>query len=456
MGSQSMSFLRLRIVIAIQVFIPLIAAAKFPTNFKWCSATAAHQVEGNNIHSDWWLFESSPGHIKNNDRSGIAANQWALIDSDIQRMKSIGLNSYRFSVEWAKVQPSPDHWDMEALLHYQKQVQSLKKAGIEPIVTLHHFTLPQWVAKNGGWASPSAIQDFVKFSQKVFDVLKSDVDYWVTFNEPMVLVTAAYLDGVFPPNKKGAHEEALTALKNILTAHAEVVSSLRAQDSEKKSKFGFAHHLRVFDPANKFNPLDRLMAFYLDQVWNWSFTEALSTGHFSMRIPFQASVDVDIPKLAGSQDFFGLNYYSRDLIHFTFAAPHFQRIPNESATQSDLGWEIYPQGLSLLIENIHSKFPQLPILITENGIADAKDQWRGQFIEDHLAVLENEINKGIQIIGYCHWSLIDNFEWAEGFSPRFGLYEVNYSNQERKLRNSALTLSKIISSKTTSNPKDNH
>jgi beta-glucosidase len=448
-----MSFSRLKIVIAIQFLFPLLAAAQFPVDFKWCSATAAHQVEGNNIYSDWWLFESIPGHIKNNERSGIAANQWTLIDSDIQKMKSIGLNSYRFSVEWAKIQPTPDHWDTEALLHYQKQVQSLKRAGIEPIVTLHHFTLPLWVAKNGGWASVSTIQHFVKFSQKVFETLGADVNYWVTFNEPTVLVTAAYLDGVFPPSLKGSHDLALTALKNILTAHAEVVSSLRAKDSLKKSKFGFAHHLRVFDPANKLNPLDHLIAFYLDQIWNWAFTEALVTGHFSLRIPFQAAMDVDIPKLAGSQDFFGLNYYSRDLVQFTFAPPHFERIPNESATKSDLGWEIYPRGLGLLIEKIHSKYPQLPILITENGIADSKDQWRGQFIKDHLVELENEISKGIKIIGYCHWSLLDNFEWAEGFSPRFGLYEVNYSNQERKLRNSSLVLSEIITSNTTRHSK---
>jgi beta-glucosidase len=242
---------------------------------------------------------------------------------------------------------------------------------------------------------------------------------------------------------------ALTALKNILEAHGDVVTKLRLLDPSKKAKFGFAHHLRVFEPANHFNPADYLMVNYLDNIWNWSFTDALKTGHFSMKIPFQASNEADLPKLVGSQDFFGLNYYSRDLVSFTFAVPHFKRATDDSSLKSDLGWESYPKGLGKLLEIIYQKYPNLPILITENGIADAKDQLRGQFIRDHLAEVESAINRGIPVIGYCHWSLIDNFEWAEGFSPRFGLYEVKYATQERKLRKSALALKEIISLKTT-------
>jgi beta-glucosidase len=446
--------LRAEIMIGLILLVVLesVGQASFPAGFKWCSATAAHQVEGNNYFSDWWAFEQVEGHIRNNDRSGIAANQWNLLNSDIERMRELKLNSYRFSIEWAKLQPQPDQWDSSVLLHYQRQVRKLKKAGIEPIVTLNHFTLPQWVAVKGGWSAVENIEPFLRYSEKVFRALREDVTYWVTFNEPMVLITSGYLEGVFPPARKGAHELALQSLKNILVAHANTVDRLRALDLSQKAQFGFAHHLRVFDAANPWSPMDRWMAAHLDQVWNWSFTEALTTGRFKMKIPLAASIDVEIPKLKGSQDFFGLNYYSRDRVAFSFTAPYFKRLTTAGASQSDLGWEIYPQGLGRLLDEVYARFPNLPILITENGIADAKDQQRAAFIRDHLIEIENALDRGINVVGYCHWSLIDNFEWAEGFTPRFGLYEVDYRSQKRTPRSSALIMQQIIKANTAEMP----
>lgn len=424
------------------------AHALFPASFKWCSATAAHQVEGNNTKSDWWYFESIPGNIKNNDRSGMAVNHWNLLQEDIQRMKALGLNSYRFSIEWAKIQPAQDEWDRKALNHYKMMASELRKAGIEPLVTLHHFTLPQWLALKGGWASPESIPAFTEYSKRVFEALKDDVSTWVTFNEPMVLITAGYLEGSFPPKLKEDFPSALKALKNILTAHGEVVAQLRILDVAKKARFGVAHHLRVFDPVHSFNPLDYFMTKHLDKIWNWSFPEALATGRFKLSIPLQASVDAEIPKLAGSQDFFGINYYTRDMVGFSFSPPYFKRSNKENRPLSDLAWEIYPQGLGILLREIHRRYPALPILITENGIADSADKNRIEYIKNHLAEVERALEQQIPVESYCYWSLMDNFEWAEGFAPRFGLYEVDYANFNRTLRKSGLFLKEVIGNKT--------
>lgn len=438
-----------RLMLLVILFSPNILLAHFPQSFKWCSATAAHQVEGENIHSDWWTFEQMPGAIKNNDKSGLAVNQWNLFPEDIKRMKALGLNSYRFSVEWAKIEPKENSWDEKALDHYRQMVKQLRLAGIEPLVTLHHFTLPQWFAAKGGWSSQESVPLFVRYATRVFEALHQDVDTWVTFNEPMVVITVGYLDGLFPPLKKNDAKGALMALKNILQSHAEAVLKMRGIDLQKKARFGFAHHLRVFDPENKFNPLDYIVRNQLDQIWNWSFPMALSTGRFKLSIPFQASIDEEIPHLKGTQDFFGINYYTRDLVGFSLSAPYFKRSTVNGASVSDLGWEIYPQGLERLLIDIHEKFPNLNILITENGIADATDLKRTAFIEEHLRIVEKAIASGIPVEGYCHWSLLDNFEWAEGFTPRFGLYEVVYPSLVRIQRKSSLRLKTIIENRTT-------
>ena len=219
-----------RMTLIFILFGPNLLLANFPQSFKWCSATAAHQVEGENFHSDWWTFEQMHGTIKNNDKSGVAVNQWNLFPEDIKRMKALGLNSYRFSVEWAKIEPKENIWDEKALDHYRQMVKQLRLAGIEPLVTLHHFTLPQWFAAKGGWSSQESVPLFVRYATRVFEVLHRDVDTWVTFNEPMVVITVGYLDGLFPPQKKNDAKGALIALKNILQSHAEAVLKMREID----------------------------------------------------------------------------------------------------------------------------------------------------------------------------------------------------------------------------------
>ena len=420
----------------------------FPKDFKWCAATAAHQIEGNNKNSDWWLWENQSGTIKNGDNTEIAADHWNKLKEDIDLLGQLNLNTYRLSIEWAKIEPTQGQWDPEAVAHYQTEIRMLSDAGIAPLITLQHFTLPQWVAQNGGWNWNGIADAFAKYSEFVYTQIAPQVQDWITLNEPMVLVFAGYLEGIFPPGLKGKFPDIIAPITGMLKAHAAVYKKLHllAEKSDQPIRIGFAHHLRKMYPANSLNPLDLLAAHYANEAWNWAFPNAIKTGRLIFSVPFTLSANIEIPDLKGTQDFFGLNYYSSDKIHYSFS-DGFKRLDPKTELHekniTDLGWTIDPKGFYDILKQTKNRFPDLSILITENGIADATDFKRIPFIHDHLIAILHAIDKGAKIEGYCHWSLIDNFEWAEGYTPRFGLFEVNYSTLERTPRPSATYLSKI-------------
>jgi beta-glucosidase len=416
----------------------------FPKDFKWCVATSAHQVEGNNIHSDWWAWEQA-GHIKNKDQSGLACDEWNRLPEDVQLMQDLHLKQYRFSVEWAKIEPSEGQWDLQVLDHYKREVALLHSKGIEPMVTLQHFTLPQWVAEKGGFAWDGFADAFAHYTSQVESAIGDQVKDWNTFNEPMVVFFAGYVAGTFPPQRQGSLQDLQTPMVNLLTAHAKAYHILHdaAEKAHRSVRVGVAHHLRIFDPANAYNPMDELIASISDRFFNWALPEAMLTGRLQVNVPFLISMDVSIPDLANTQDFFGVNYYSRDFVHFTLQKPFFKIQKPENVPLNNLGWEIYPEGMFRILVAIHQRFPLLPIDITENGVADKTDSLRPQFIEDHLYQVSQAIQAGVPVEGYCHWSLLDNFEWDSGFTPRFGLYEMDYKSLKRIPRPSALLYSKI-------------
>jgi beta-glucosidase len=450
MRQQHFSLFKTSILIFLSGFFALSVFAgtqdvSFPKDFKWCVATSAHQVEGNNEHSDWWQWEQIPGHIKNGDRSGLACDQWGHLSEDVQLMKDLHVKQYRYSVEWAKIEPIQGTWDQKVLDHYKDEVALLRANGIEPMVTLQHFTLPQWVAERGGFAWEGFADAFAKYTQVVFDSFGPQVKDWITFNEPMVVFFAGYVAGTFPPQLHGNLQSLQIPMTNMLSAHAKAYHILhdRAKRAQTQVRVGVAHHLRIFDAESSYNPLDLLIASVSDHFFNWALPEAMRTGQLSVHVPLLISMDVSIPELEGTQDFFGVNYYSRDLMSFVPHEPYFVLHTPEKAPKNDLGWEIYPDGMFRILTLIHERFPDLSIAITENGIADSKDAQRPQFIMDHLYQVSKAIQSGVPVEGYCHWSLLDNFEWDSGFTPRFGLYEMDYSNMSRKPRPSALLFSKI-------------
>ena len=423
----------------------LFAATSFPTNFQWCLSTAAHQIEGNNIDSDWWHWEKIPGKILDDQQSGPAVNHWNMVKEDIDLLTFLNATTYRFSISWAKVEPRQGQFDMSVIAHYQKEINLLIQNNIKPMITLFHFVLPQWLAQQGGWTNSKAIEHFVRFSTLLYSHFGDKVEFWITLNEPMVYAAAGHLAGIFPPGYTDANK-AFEAGTNMLTAHARVYHLFHSLAAQKKQRLsiGIAHHMRVYRAYHPFNPLDLLATFFLEKAGNWAFRDVFKTGKFSMFIPFMINKKVTINDIKGTQDFFGLNYYSRDLIKFSLRSPDkVLRLTPKDAVVSDLNWEIYPEGLEILISKIHKKFPNLPIIITENGIADQNDIHRPQFITAHLQILNDAIKKGIDIRGYCHWSLMDNFEWAEGRHPRFGLFDVDYQTFRRIPRPSAYLFRQI-------------
>jgi beta-glucosidase len=417
----------------------------FPTGFKWCTATAAHQIEGYNTESDWWDWEQIPGKIRNGETSAVACDHWNRFPLDTLLQKELNVSMYRFSIEWAKIEPREGEWDLAAVLHYKAEIALLRAAGIEPNVTLQHFVLPRWFRAKGGWEWAGAPAAFARYAAFAYEAFGGQVRDWITINEPMVHLLGGYLVGLTPPGKKDL-KLAAVAMKGMLRAHGLAYRALHrgAKEAGRDVRVGIAHHLRVFDPDSPHNPLDRLAAKIFDRSFNWAFGVAADTGRLRLKIPFALNVDEIIPDLAGSQDFIGVNYYTRDLVNFNFKPPlGAEVLVHEGSPVTDLGWEIYPEGFYRTLRAAADKFPGRPIIVTENGIADRRDLQRRDYLRDHLAALHRAIRDGVTIEGYCHWSLMDNFEWVEGYEPRFGLYAVDYSNQKRTLRPSGRYFSEI-------------
>lgn len=419
-------------------------AVEFPRGFRWCVATSAHQIEGGNFNSDWWLFEKQRGRIRGGETSAVAADHWNRVAEDTRLLQSLNVSDYRMSIEWAKIEPRQGRWNEAAIAHYRDEIRALRAAGIRPIVTLHHFTFPQWVRALGGfeWAGlPSA---FARFSSLVYKRIAPEAETWVTINEPMVNVLAGYVAGVEPPAEKRDISGVAPVLIGVLKAHAAAYHRLHreAAAAGRRIRIGMAHHLRTFDPFQPLLPTDQLVASLADKAFNWSIPEAMETGRFRFQLLWKVNVDEVIKGLERTQDFIGVNYYSGDLVHLS-PTEGFKLEKRGDLPMNDLGWPIYPEGFARILRGVGERFHGKSILITENGIADARDRLRPGFIRDHLLVVAAAIAQGLPIEGYCHWSIYDNFEWIEGYQPRFGLFEIDYRTLKRIPRPSAREFARI-------------
>jgi beta-glucosidase len=272
------------------------------------------------------------------------------------------------------------------------------------------------------------------------------VTLWITLNEPMTIITAGYMSNVFPPAKNN-FKSAAVPMANMIRAHARAYRSLHEilDTAHFKPRVGLAHHLRIFDPEHPRNPVDRYLARKFDEIFNWAIPEALKSGEFKFNLPLVAKADYFIPEAIGTQDYFGLNYYSRDRVTLNLLKnPPLIRSVTRGAPVTDLNWEIYPEGMGRLLAEIHTRNPGLPIWITENGLADKSDANRMPYIESHLAQIAAQIQNGVQIEGYCHWTLNDNFEWAEGYTAHFGFYALEPGTLNRVPRPSVKAFSEMV------------
>ena len=404
----------------------------FPPDFLWGVASSAHQVEGGCTNNQWSRFEAEPGRIKGGQRSGAACEHWTRYPEDIALMQALGARAYRFSVEWSKVEPAPGRFDDDAIAHYARVCQALRAAGIAPVVTLHHFTHPLWFEDAGAFADRRNIDAFVRFAGVVFDALRPHVDLWCTINEPEVVAMEGYLRGTFPPGQRDSRRAA-EVLHNLLAAHAAAYHALKARPGGDAAQIGLVKNIFHFDPDRRWHLGDWAAARAAHRFFNGAVLDALAGDRFRLRIPGLARVDRVIDGLSRSLDFIGLNYYSQIHLRLDLRAPERAApVARPGDVPTDMPYAIYAEGL---YRALHQVAPLgRPIYVTENGIADAADDRRALFLRRYLYALSRAVREGLDVRGYFYWSLMDNFEWAEGYDMRFGLYEVDFATQERRLR----------------------
>ncbi len=414
------------------------ATFHFPTGFRWGVATAAHQVEGNNDNNDWWTWERGEGHINQGAVSGLACNWWENAEADFDRAAALGVNALRLSIEWSRVEPHRGTFDEAALSRYVEMVRGLQGRGIEPMITLHHFTNPRWLADQGGWKNQEAIDLFARFVGRVAKALAPHCDLWCTINEPNVYAYQSYVAGEWPPGTSD-FRVAMRVIRNLLLGHAAAYRMIH--DVQPDARVGFAHNMRIFDPARPKSPLDRLVTRVLDRTYNRSILLTLKRGLWSLPLGFGLAL-----KLRQTLDWIGLNYYTREMVAFdrTCSDEGFsRRFHAEGAELLDGGYgEFYPEGMLRCLKRLARL--DLPIYVTENGIPDADDDQRPRYLLTHLHQLWHAIQRCYPVIGYYHWTLVDNFEWSEGWSLRFGLIELNPRTQERTPRPSAEVYGNLI------------
>ena len=407
------------------------SAVTFPRGFLWGAATAAHQVEGG-LDNDWKAFEAAPGNVKRGDTSAVGVDHYGRYEEDFALAKGMGHNAHRLSLEWSRLEPARGRWDWQAVDHYHKVFQALRARGLTPLVTLHHFTNPAWLAARGGWDDPRAIADFARFAAFVGREFGADVDRWITVNEPNVYGYMAYQAGLWPPKVRDA-EAALRVQANLAKGHAAAYHALHRHDrgdldgDGRSALVGVAQHVSLYDPYWEASPLDRAQAGFNDDVFNRAFLRAVTTGELRFWYPGVRGVWGHHAPARASVDFIGVNYYTRWRCA-TFG-PAF-RLATPGAPTNALGWEIYPTGIrrALGLANDYAALPdgrRVPLLVTENGIDDRDGATRSAYLVAHVREVAQAIADGLDVRGYMHWTLMDNFEWSEGYAPRFGLYAID-------------------------------
>lgn len=404
----------------------------FPQGFIWGSATSSHQVEGDNKLNDWWAWESEPGHILHGHRSGKACDWWGgRWEEDLDRAAADGQNAHRLSIEWSRIEPSQALWDDGAVDTYRQIVAGIRSRGMMPMVTLHHFTNPQWVMRQGGWTNPEIVPWFERYVHKVVRALHAEVDMWVTINEPNVYVFGAYLDDSFPPGGIALRSVSSVA-RHLLEAHASAYHAIH--EIQPEASVGMAHHYRGFLPRNPGSFWDRWAARLRHRYFNDVFPVGARSGELRFLTGRQ-----EVPQAANTQDFFGLNYYTVERCSFNPLRPKSLFEVGDFLPDNDVSPGGFianePDGMWSALE--WARQFDMPIYITENGVEDDQDGFRRRYLALHLKKVWLAANFNWRVRGYFYWSLVDNFEWERGWTQRFGLWALDENTQKRTRRPSA-------------------
>ena len=408
---------------------------RFPKKFLWGAGVSAHQVEGGN-HNQWTVWEQENakslaaqapyqyndlevwGDIAklsqnpNNYISGSAAGHYKRYQEDLDLLKKLHLNTFRFSIEWSRIEPREGEWDEEALEHYRRYFEYLKQRDITPVVTLFHFTLPVWFADKGGFVKSKNTYYFKRFAGKIIEEYGPYMKWIITINEPTVYAAESYLTGHWPP-AVSSKWQTWRVIENMIAAHKWI--SKYAHQKSRRFKVSMAHHISYVYPGDN-AWLSRLSSGIINQT----------TNHYVLR------------RVARSSDFIGINYYASRRVYG-------YRVHNPDLRFSDMGWDMQPGDLRYVLDEVWDQYKK-PILITENGLADAGDKHRGWWLTQTIQAMHDAMSDGVDLLGYIHWSLLDNFEWRHGRWPRFGLVGVDYKTMDRMIRPSARALARIIKS----------
>jgi beta-glucosidase len=399
-------------------------------------ATSAHQVEGDDVHTDWWEFEhATAGHPSRRHASGRAVEFWTRFRDDVAGMREHGIEAHRLSVSWARVEPQEGRFDEAALDHYAEIVGAHRDAGIRVAVTLLHFALPRWLASRGGVLAPDAAERFHTFARRVVYALRGAVWQWHTVNEPVVLADCAYRRGLWPPAETSVIRFA-RAGRALLRMH---VAGFRAVHESDSAPAGIVHNFVSVRPRHP-GTIDERVA----KIGRWciddSLAECLATG----RLPPPWGYGEHMEGLSQSSDLLGINYYNG-----LTACVHDRAVikdGSETDRRTQVGWSVWAPGLFEVLKS--ASRVGVPLFVTENGIATDDDAWRTRFLIDHLSQVAEARRAGLNVGGYAHWSWIDNFEWSEGFGPRFGLVAVDPATLERRPKASLRAYARIIRERT--------
>ncbi len=405
-------------------------------SFLWGVATSSYQVEGA-PSNDWTQWESE-GRLKDaGERAGRASHHRERWRDDYDLLPSIGANAYRYSIEWSRIEPRPGEYDPAALGVERERAEKLFRMGIEPVLTLHHYTHPRWFEREGGWENRDAVARFRSLTRVVAEAVSPFVRTWVTLNEPVVFLLGGYVAGLIPPGRT-SFGAAAKAFEHMLIAHTEASAEIHARVSG--ARVGIAHNMLDFAPDRADSLADRRLAAAGESLYNRSLLEGLATGSLRWVFPGKGRAAFAVAGLERSSDFVGVNYYSRVHLRlrslFRMTGEFFYR-DRDGRGLTETGWEVHPQGLDTMVRLAASG--GLPVIVTENGIATGDDRRRRAFLREHALVISHLLGAGVPVQGYFYWSLLDNFEWLEGFRPRFGLFEVDYATGARRRRPSADT-----------------
>jgi len=405
----------------------------FPKHFLWGVATSAHQVEGHCDNNTWHEWEQSVdehGKKRVEQTAGIACDQWNRYKEDIKLAKELGINTYRFSIEWSKVEPEEGTFDLEAIKHYQNICEELIKNNIKPCVTLHHYVDPIWFAKKGGFEQEENVYYFVRFAKKMFEHLHNQVYIWFTFNAVDSYVIKGWFIGQSPPGKKDI--ALMTSVyKNVLQAHVHLYREIKETEEGKSAHIGIIKNIHQVDPWCLLNPLDLLGSLLIKKYIDTCFFTFFKTGIFTIYIPFKVNMSYRNHDAIGALDLIGINYFS----HHYIKNGKIKVNPDEPSTDNP-HYTVYPEGLYRAVKevsNMLAKPLHIPMYITENGIATTNEDLRDIFLKQNVYALSKAIQDGYDVRGYIYWSLLDCYEWGT-YGKKYGLYKVDFKTQERSLK----------------------